>query len=93
MFPFTTSRRTKQLHAHKVRSRTEKQTFGRSFGVEVLESRLVLSGVTLITHGFNSDADSWVTAMAEAIGQRADLAIDQAIYRIEVTDPGHDGGA
>ena len=91
MFPFTTSRRTKQLHAHKVRSRAEKQTFGRSFGVEVLESRLVLSGVTLITHGFNSDADGWVTAMAEAIGQRADFAIDQAIYRIAVTDPGHDG--
>jgi pimeloyl-ACP methyl ester carboxylesterase len=61
-------------------------------GVEPLERRDLLSGVTLITHGFNSDADGWVTAMAQAIADRPDLTIDQAIYRWDVTDPGHDNG-
>jgi hypothetical protein len=67
---------------------------GRScrLGVELLERRELLAGVTLIAHGFNSDANGWVTAMAEAIANRPDLSIDQAIYRWDVTDPGHDGG-
>jgi hypothetical protein len=52
----------------------------------------MLSGVTLITHGFGSDVDAWVTEMAEAIAARPDLTIDQPRYRVEVTDPGHDGG-
>ncbi len=68
------------------------QTSRHFFGTETLEPRLALSGVTLITHGFNSSADTWVTEMAEAIGQRSDLTIDQAIYRVAVTDPGYDEG-
>jgi hypothetical protein len=52
----------------------------------------LLSGVTLITHGFNGSVDDWVTAMADAIAGRPDLSIDQPRYRVEVTDPGHDGG-
>ena len=58
----------------------------------MLERRDLLSGVTLITHGFNGDADGWVTAMAQAMADRPDLTIDQAIYRWDVTDPGHDNG-
>ncbi len=59
---------------------------------ETLESRTLLSGVTLITHGFNSSVDDWVTAMADAIAARPDLSSDQPRYRVDVTDPGHDGG-
>ncbi|NQU22401.1 MAG: hypothetical protein HQ567_14070 [Candidatus Nealsonbacteria bacterium] len=61
-------------------------------GFERLEHRRLLSGVTLITHGFNSSVDDWVTAMADAIGGRPDLDVDQPRYVVEVTDPGHDGG-
>ncbi len=64
----------------------------RSLRCELLEARHLLSGVTLITHGFNSSVDDWVTAMADAIAARPDLAVDQPRYRVEVTDPGHDGG-
>mgnify|MGYP001819814984 CR=1 FL=1 len=64
----------------------------RVLGTELLEARHLLSGITLLTHGFNSNVDSWVTAMANAIAARPDLAVNQAIYRVEVTDPGHDGG-
>ena len=60
--------------------------------LEPLERRELLSGVTLIAHGFNSDADGWVAAMAQAIAARPDLAIEQVIYRWDVTDPGHEGG-
>jgi hypothetical protein len=64
----------------------------RALRCEPLEPRHLLSGVTLITHGFNSDADGWVTAMAQAMGNRADALFDQSIYRLELTDPGHDQG-
>ncbi|QEG38825.1 hypothetical protein [Roseimaritima ulvae] len=64
----------------------------RSLVIESLESRCLLAGITLITHGFNSNIDSWVAAMAEEIGARTDLALDQPLYRLTVTDPGHDGG-
>ncbi len=66
--------------------------FPRRRSIEPLESRCLLAGITLITHGFNSDADSWVTAMAEEIGARSDVDIDQPLYKLMVTDPGHDGG-
>ena len=61
-------------------------------GFELLEHRRLLSGVTLITHGFTGNVDDWVTAMADAILQRPDLNVDQPRYVVEVTDPGHDGG-
>ena len=89
------------LDAHRRESATlprrrpllpRKVDFSRRLQVEPLETRCMLSGVTLITHGFNSNADGWVTAMAQAIGDRPDLNIDQALYRLEVTDPGHDNG-
>ena len=53
---------------------------------EILEPRHLLSGVTLITHGFNSSVDDWVTAMADAIAARPDLSSDQPRYRVEVTN-------
>jgi hypothetical protein len=59
---------------------------------ELLETRHLLSGITLITHGFNASVDDWITAMADAIAARPDLTSDQPRYRVEVTDPGHDGG-
>lgn len=64
----------------------------RSLVVEPLESRRLLAGITLITHGFNSNADGWVAAMAEQIAARPDHDIDQPVYRLNVTDPDHDGG-
>ncbi len=64
----------------------------RALVVERLEVRHLLSGITLITHGFNSNVNGWVSAMANAMSTRPDLSIDQPLYRVEVTDPGHDGG-
>ena len=61
-------------------------------GLEVLEPRLLLSGVTLITHGFGGTVEDWVTAMADAIADRPDFDADQPRYTVTVTDPGHDGG-
>ena len=52
----------------------------------------MLSGVTLIAHGFGSNVDGWVTAMADAILARPDLDVDQPRYTLSVTDPGHDDG-
>ena len=51
---------------------------------ERLEPRQMLSGVTLVTHGFNSNVDGWVSRMAEAIASRPDLQLDQPrmLYRV-----------
>ena len=59
---------------------------------EWLEPRCLLAGVTVWTHGFNSNVDGWIRAQADAILDREDLQLNQPRYRIEVTDPGHDGG-
>ena len=62
--------------------------------LESLESRLLLSGVTLITHGLGADASDWVSSMAAAIAARPDLSADNfTTYKMTVTDPGHSGGA
>ncbi|MHB0954890.1 MAG: dockerin type I domain-containing protein [Pirellulaceae bacterium] len=87
-------RRTRARARERVRltERTGRAIGRRRLSVEPLERRDLLSGVTLITHGFDSNADGWVTAMAQAIAARPDLSIDQTVYRVEVTDPGHDKG-
>jgi hypothetical protein len=59
---------------------------------EPLENRVMLTGVTLIAHGFGSDASGWVSAMGDAIVERAATSIDFIRYTLTVTDPGHDGG-
>lgn len=47
-------------------------------------------GVTLITHGFNGDVDSWILPMAERIKSRGDFpGNDLSCYVVEVT--GSDG--
>jgi hypothetical protein len=60
---------------------------------EMLESRHLLSGITLITHGYNSDASGWVTSMADAIVKRNNFTADEPRYLVKVTDPNHRGGA
>ena len=64
----------------------------RTLQYERLEPRCLLAGVTLWTHGFNGNVDGWIRAQADAVADREDLQLDQPRYRIEVTDPGHDGG-
>ena len=64
----------------------------RSLLLEALEVRHLLAGVTLWTHGFNSSVDDWIQAQVDALAARDDLQLDQPQYRVEVTDPGHDGG-
>lgn len=59
---------------------------------EKLEPRHLLSGVTLITHGFNGNVDGWVTEMADAVADRFGSSADQPRYEVTVTDPGHDNG-
>jgi hypothetical protein len=61
----------------------------------MLESRQLLSGVTLIAHGLGADTAGWVSSMAAAIRNRVDLQATSnfSTYRMTVTDPGHDGGA
>ena len=67
-------------------------TVFRTLQCEPLEPRCLLAGVTLWTHGFNGNVDGWIRAQADAIIDREDLQLNQPRYRIEVTDPGHDGG-
>ncbi|MEE3370389.1 MAG: Ig-like domain-containing protein [Planctomycetota bacterium] len=67
-------------------------TVFRRLQCERLEPRCLLAGVTVWTHGFNGNVDGWIRAQADAILDREDLQLNQPRYRIEVTDPGHDGG-
>ena len=67
-------------------------TVFRTLQYERLEPRCLLAGVTVWTHGFNGNVDGWIRAQADAILDRQDLQLNQPRYRIEVTDPGHDGG-
>ena len=60
-----------------------------AIAAEELERRTLLSSVTIVTHGFNSDADSWVNAMSdEVIARIADESgysqTDVAKYELTV---------
>lgn len=63
----------------------------RLLSAEALESRRLLAGVTLITHGFGGNVGGWVSTMADAIEARTSY-VDQPRYIVEVTDPGENGG-
>jgi hypothetical protein len=54
--------------------------------VEPIERRVMLSGVTMIVHGFNSGIGDWVSTMATAISN-AD-STPASIYSISATDGG-----
>jgi hypothetical protein len=89
-----TRHRTRRVHARPaVRFRPALRSPGSGRPeLQGLEERRMLSGVTLITHGFNGNVDGWVTAMADAIANRPDVAIDALRYTVTVEDPGSDGG-
>jgi len=52
--------------------------------MESLESRRLLAGVTIITHGFEDDTTGWVSTMADAIANRAGGKSVVAIYTLNV---------
>jgi hypothetical protein len=56
--------------------------------MEPLERRALLTGVTLITHGFGGSADDWVAAMGNLIAQQAGELANQPRYRMTATDSG-----
>jgi hypothetical protein len=58
--------------------------------IEQLERRNLLTGVTLITHGFGGSVEGWVSEMGDAAFARS--SGDAVRYVVEVTDPGHDDG-
>ncbi|MCA9078103.1 MAG: hypothetical protein KDA93_23945, partial [Planctomycetaceae bacterium] len=65
----------------------------RSLRVEALEERTMLSNVTIVTHGFNSNADGWVNAMtneviARVAAESAFAVSDVAKYEMTVTGSG-----
>lgn len=64
---------------------------GRRLALEPLEDRMLLSGVTLLTHGFGGSASGWLTEMAGAISSRPEVS-SLSQYTVTVTDPDHDGG-
>ena len=60
--------------------------------VEPLECRRLLAGVTIVTHGFNSGVDDWVTAMGNAVAAQSGTLATQPRYKMTVTDEGASGG-
>lgn len=63
----------------------------RRLGIEPLEDRRLLSAVTLVTHGFGADVEGWVREIVYQMRDRAGHGF-QPLYKVEVTDPGHDRG-
>ncbi len=66
-----------------------RDVFGRRLRCEVLEDRRLLSGVTLVTHGFSLDTTfpGWVNEMANEIAKEAGTpGTDVTLYRMEVFD-------
>jgi hypothetical protein len=57
---------------------------GRRLLLEPLQDRRLLSGVTLITHGFGADVSDWVSAMRNAIAARTNT--DPISYVLKATD-------
>jgi len=62
-------------------------------GLESLEDRVMLSGVTIITHGFQevSDRPAWLDSMKDAIFERA--GEDAAVYALRIDRSGTGGAA
>ena len=56
--------------------------------LEPLEPRLLLSSVTIITHGFNGNTQGWVSAMANAVAMRTEDPAGVSIATMTVANNG-----
>lgn len=52
--------------------------------IESLESRRLLAGITIITHGLYDNTQGWVSVMADGIAQRAGGLGAVSIYTLSV---------
>jgi hypothetical protein len=59
--------------------------------IEPLERRQMLTGVTLITHGFGGGIGDWVTTMANVVAQQTGPLASQPRLKMTVTDTGQQG--
>ncbi len=58
-------------------------------GLSLFVERVPAAGVTLVTHGFNSDVDGWVIPMADRIpGHPGFKGTQFSCYRIDITESG-----